>query len=157
MIMKRFGLFSLSDKAFALPLARLVKIVQGVQLFRLPRLPFECVGVIVHRDLLVPVINPAVLLDNRDVVREFSTTYCVIVSTDVGCLALPADQVRQIVSEDKGQLGPVEGQGGQYMSEAFVYRGSSFNIIDIDYLVLDMLQGFKRATFEPMLRGGIND
>jgi len=69
--------------------------------------------------------------------------YQVLVDSEYGAVALPADSTARIVSEQKGTLladtvkEKVLGTVGK-----FVYRSDEYNVLDINFLAIEMTQGF---------------
>ncbi len=139
--MTRLVLFSLSGKNYALPLEQMVRIGLELRVFSLPRLPFEISGVIVEAGGVVPVLRASILTGvENDVPSGKDSEYSLIARSEYGTIVLPADRVRQIVAVDRGLVAPLE-DSESYSSGTFMYKSSTFNIINIDYLVLDMIQG----------------
>ena len=140
--MKRFVLFSIADKNYALPLEQMVNIREEPLIYCLPRLPAEIAGVMVVSRTLIPVLQPWVLVEDGTADEPRGFSYYLIVSCECGDIAIPADQVKQIVAENRGLVEPPSAQQERLLSGTFFYRDSTFIIINVDYLVLDMIQGF---------------
>ncbi len=138
--MKRFVLFSLGNKEFALPLERMVRIFQKPVWYRLPKMPLAVSGVTVVSDELVPVLRADFAVGHDVPGNTGESPYCLIVNSECGSVALPVDQVKQIVALDKGVLEDIGAPLNRSQTQVFLYEDSSYIVLDIDYLVLDMLQ-----------------
>lgn len=136
--MTRFGLFRFATADYALPLLQLRKIVHQGRGYRLPLLPAAVSEVLVERDLLVPLLNPpsAAGID-LTVIRN--AAYKVLVDSEAGVVAFPADATCGIVAEQKGEVsaGPESAAGTKGI---FKYQGQEYQILDIDFLALRVAQ-----------------
>ncbi len=148
--MKRVVLFTLAGKNFALHLEQMVHIGQDMALFRLPRLPHEIAGVVVMAETLIPVLHAGVLVGHEEGGAEssYKYSYSLVIDSEYGNICLPADTVWQIVAVDKGGMSPAGEEMEHWNAGTFVYRNSTFHIVNIDYLVLDMIQGLGRKATE---------
>ncbi len=146
--MKRFGLFCCHSLSFALPLEQLDKIVQGVPLFRLPRLQPCIAAVLVDNEEIVPVLHPDCLGSTCSSEGHGAYPYYVLVLSDSGRFALPASQVHRIVSEVRGRYEPCPDNEDPGITGMFTQGDRRFDILNIEYLVLAMTQGFRRSSSE---------
>ena len=141
--MKRLGLFQSRSLNFAIPLLQIQKIVQGLKGFLLPRLPEAVFAVIVDDKHLVPVLDLGQVMGTGGCADLTDQAYQVFIETDYGPVVLPADLTGQIVAEKKGHVTVVTvkdkcpGVVGK-----FIYQSEEYNILDIDYLAIEMTQGF---------------
>ena len=138
--MSRFGLFDVESVGFAIPLPQIEKILQGAELFQLPRLPGAVIAVLVVAEQLIPLLDPGPLLGVGPQPQD-SQGYQVLVDSDYGLVALMADSSGRIVPEQKGQIVPLsteERAGG--IAGQYVYQDKKYKILDINFLAIEMTQ-----------------
>lgn len=142
--MKRLGLFQIGEIRFAVLLSQILKILQDTTGYWLPHLPRAVSAVLVDNDQLVPVLNlEQLLLGKGDQSGSPISGYQVLVGTELGTVALPADFVGQIVSEQKGQKLPIAAQEEAVGTVAkFIYQDEEYRILEINLLALEVNRGF---------------
>lgn len=136
--MSRFGLFSIAGLNYAVPLPRLLRIDQQARCFRLPKLPQGVAFILVDGARLIPLLS----------LQQFSGTgagnsaaeYVVLVESEYGTVALPADETRGIVAEQKGQIRYLAESDAAAKAGEFNYRQNTFILLDIDYLTKSLTQ-----------------
>ncbi len=138
--MKRLGLFHAGCFAYAVPLEQVEKILQGATLFKLPRLPETVAEVLVDAGQMIPLFNFVKMFGDLALQKQNESICQVFVSTEYGVVALPANMAGQIVAISKGRefqsADNVIGGVGK-----FIYQNEEYNILDINYLALEMTQG----------------
>ena len=136
--MTRFGLFRFATADYALPLLQLRKIVHQWRGYRLPLLPATVSEVLVEGDRLVPLVNlPGVARADLPMIRN--AAYKVLVDSEAGVVAFPADVTCGIVAEQKGEVSAdAEEEAGT--NGIFKYQGQEYHILDIDFLALRVAQ-----------------
>ena len=143
--MKRFGLFRTGSLGYAVPIEQLRKILQGATTYRLPRLPEPVGAVLVDGGELVPLLNLQGLMAGASVLPDcLPSGYQVLVDSEYGPVALPAEATGRIVPEQKGELAAVAEELDSWVSGEFQYRDEKYKILDIDFLAIEMTQGFWR-------------
>ena len=129
--MNRFGLFRSQQTYFAIPLARLRKILQGQKVFWLPRLPDAVSGVLVDAGEIIPVVDLVkVISDTASAAPQF----LVLVEAECGCLAIPVDVNCGIVAEYKGSVVAPAEDSTNWLTGQFLFQDNNYQIIDIDFL-----------------------
>ena len=137
--MSRIGLFRDHGVAFAIPLPRLLKVISGERCYLLPRLPRAVAGVVVWDKQLIPQLDVGRLLDcSAEVVGQ--AVYQVLVASECGILALSADQTCGIVAESAGVLESTTEKVIPGIAGEFHFRGTVFQVLDIDSLAIDLIQ-----------------
>lgn len=140
--MKRFGLFRVGELGFAIPLSQIQKILQGSKGYRLPRLPGAVSAVLVDDGQLIPLFDLGQRLGDGTPLEQSMQGYQVLVESEYGTVALPADLTGRIVTEQKGQLVAVAAEEKDYGTVGqFVYQDEEYIILDIDFLAIEMTQG----------------
>lgn len=138
--MSRLGLFNVGTVGFAIPFPQIEKILQGVPLYRLPRLPGAIVAVLVVDEQLVPLIDIGSLLGGG-LESSAERGYQLLLKTDCGMVAIAAESCGRIVAQQKGQIVAQDvkektaGITGQ-----FIYQNDNYKILDIDFLAIEMTQ-----------------
>ncbi len=141
--MNRYGLFQLGELKFAISLVQMQKILQDSKGYPLPRLPGAVSAVLVDNGLLIPILDLGQILGAGEPQMLAAQGYQVLVESEYGTVALPADLTGRIVAAGKGVLSETT-EKEKYLGIVgkFVYQGDQFNILDIDFLAIEMTQGF---------------
>jgi len=130
--MSRFGLFHYRGIDFAIPLEKLRRILHDQRVFLLPRLPEAVFGVLVDNGRLFPVLDLfLVTAGERGTTRS---EYMVLLESEYGVLAIPADQTCGVVSEPKGTAVPADEGAASWLIGHFLLLDKRFQILDIDIL-----------------------
>lgn len=142
--MKRFGLFRSGTLNYALSLLQLKKILQGSASYKLPRLPGAISAVLVEDHQLIPLLDLGWILNESFQQENTQPGYQVLVASEYGTVALPADLTGRIVAEQKGCLadGMTTEEKEFGMLGTFVYQNIEYKILDINFLAIEMTQGF---------------
>ncbi|MDX2479544.1 MAG: chemotaxis protein CheW [Desulfuromusa sp.] len=141
--MRRFGLFKIGKLGFAIPLLQIQKILQGSKSYLLPRLPGAVSAVLVDDGQLIPLLNVGQILGEGSQWEQPGQSYQVFVESEHGTVALPADLTGRIVAEQKGTLSTMTAKEKDFGTLGkFVYHGEEYNILDINFLAIEMTQGF---------------
>ncbi len=140
--MGRFGLFQLGELNYSLPLPQIKKIRQGAALFALPRLPEGVVAVLVDDGQLIPLLDLNMLTEAPAGLADAGSGYQILVDSEYGTVALPARLTGKIVTEGKGELLAAKESQPAWIAGEFVYQGTKYMIIDINFLAVEMTQNF---------------
>lgn len=139
----RYGLFRVGILNYAIALQQIQKILQGSKGYTLPRLPGAVSAVIVDAAELIPLLDLGRMLGENNQKELTSQPYQILVDSEYGTVALPADSIARIVSEKKGALLKSPSKERIWGSVAkFVYLSEEYNILDINFLAIEMTQGF---------------
>ncbi|MCD6582356.1 MAG: chemotaxis protein CheW [Desulfuromusa sp.] len=140
--MKRFGLFRVGELGFAIPLAQIQKILQDSRGYRLPRLPGAVSAVLVDDGQLIPWFDLEQMLGEGTPLEQPMQGYQVLVESEYGTVALPADLTGRIVTEQKGQLVSMAVEEKDFGAIGkFIYQSEEYIILDINFLAIVMTQG----------------
>lgn len=144
--MKRFALFRVGELSFAISLLQIQKILQGSKGYMLPRFPEAVSAVLVDAGQLVPLLDLEQMLGGGAQREQSMQGYQVLVESEYGTVALPADLTGQIVTEQKGKLLTIaEKEKNIGTVGKFIYQGEEYSILDINFLAIEMTQGFWRS------------
>ncbi len=138
--MNRLGLFRVDGIHYAVPLPRLVRIVQQPRCFPLPRLPRGVDAVLVENERLVPLLNLPMFMDIEAV--QGQPEYVVFADSEYGTIALPALETCGIVAKQKGRAIYMAGEHASIRAGEFDYLQNRFTILDIDCLTMRLTQAF---------------
>ena len=144
--MMRYGLFRIGTLKYAISLLQIQKILQGSKGYILPRLPGGVSAVLIDDGELVPLLDLGRML-GVDPQRELAKqSYQVLVDSEYGTVALPADLTGRIVTEQKGTLPKVTAKEKDFGTVGkFVYQCEEYNVLDINFLAIEMTQGFGQS------------
>lgn len=141
--MKRFGLFRVANFGFAIPLLQIQRILQNSKSYKLPRLPGAVSAVLVDAGQLVPLLDLEQFFGEGKPQERPLPSCQVLVESDYGTVALSADLTGRIVSAQKGEELPLAAKEKDFgIVDKFVYQSEEYNILDINYLAIEMTQGF---------------
>ncbi len=101
--MNRYGLFQSGGLNYAIPLLQIRKIVQGGTTYSLPRLPQSVPAVLVDAGELIPLLSLNLLREADGKLEHVQSGYLVLVESEYGAVALPAELNGKIVAEKKEQ------------------------------------------------------
>jgi chemotaxis signal transduction protein len=135
--MSRYGLFCSAEIAYAIPLGRLQRVLSGQHCYLLPKLPRAVAGVFIWDGLIIPLLALAQLFhDSPQIVTQGA--YQVLIASEYGILALPAEQTCGIVAEQQGVLVAATEKTTPGIAGEFQFQGRVFQILDIDSLAIDL-------------------
>lgn len=137
--MIRYGLFQYGLLGYAVPLQRMRKIVHQCAGYRLPRLPAAVAEVLIDDGQLVPLLSLPNLANSEELSPR-AVEYKVLLESEAGLVAFPAEMTCGIVTERKGELLDAEGEQISGVTGIFKYQGKKFKILDIDLLAIGMTQ-----------------
>jgi len=132
----KVALFTLGGRRYALPVAAISHILPMQPVFNLPLLRPDFSGVIVNRGEIVPVLD-AKRCPGRSDLSEYSVPGLLVVfSAEIGCIALPADKVVQMVDYNSGKLcvAPPECRYDG-VKEFFLLHEQEYPLLDVDALL----------------------
>lgn len=135
----RLGLFSLQGNGYAVSLARLLRVVEAGCVYPLPLVPPGVAGMLIQGRELVPLFDSGWLIAVAPAAPPV-VRYQVVVASEYGSMALPADTTLGIVAESRGNRQPeVESRSG-FLSESFCYQGVSYRVVNIDALAVSLIR-----------------
>ncbi len=141
--MSRFGLFWIEGFGFAIALEQIKKILQNSKVYKLPHLPGTVSAVLVDAGQLIPLLDLSQLVGAGPQLGQVTQGYQVLVESEYGTVALPADLTGKIVAQQKGELSAFVEQGANFGAVGkFIYQSEEYNILDINILAIEMTQGF---------------
>lgn len=140
--MNKVGIFHFCDFAFAVPLEQIKKILQNAKQYNLPCLPSVASCVLVDDNSLVPLFDSVNVYGVNSSQFEVDSGYQVLVSTEYGVVALPANLAGKIVATSKGEILELTADTDVFGAVGkFLYDNDEYNILDINYLAIEMTHG----------------
>ena len=141
--MSRFGLFQIGGFRFAVALEQIKKILQNSKTYKLPHLPGAVTAVLVDAGQLIPLFDLSQMVGAEGQLKPVTSGYQILVESEYGPVALSADLTGKIVTETKGELSvTVEQEMDFGVAGKFIYQNEEYNLLDIDFLAIEMTQGF---------------
>lgn len=141
--MKRFGLFQLGRLNYAIALLQLQKITQDAVTYSLPRLPLSVSAVIIDDGKLIPLLNLDLFFGALIQTESTAAGYQVVVESEYGSVALPADLNGKIVAEKRGTLTTASPADDAWVVGGFIFQNIDYKILDINFLAIEMTQNFR--------------
>jgi chemotaxis signal transduction protein len=139
----RYVIFQGGSLNYAISLQQIQKILQGSLGYILPRLPGAVSAVIVDDGKLIPLLDLGRMFGEKHQEVLASQNYQVLVNSEYGTVALSADSTPRIISEQKGTLSKGNANERIWGTVAkFVYLSEEYNVLDINFLAIEMTQGF---------------
>lgn len=135
--MDRYGLFRLSGAGYAVPLERLLRIEQSDQVIWLPLMPDEMAGMLMSRDQPVPLLASGWLPGAATEVG-LDVPYKVLIATEYGPVALPADVTIGIVSPGRGTWVETDPETAYFQPASFCYRGREYPVLNVDMFIVSL-------------------
>lgn len=142
--MNRYGLFQSGGLNYAIPLLQIRKIVQGGTTYSLPRLPQSVPAVLVDAGELIPLLSLNLLREADGKLEHVQSGYLVLVESEYGAVALPAELNGKIVAEKKGTRTVGSESREAWVSGEFTFQNKQYKILDINFLAIEMTQNFWR-------------
>jgi chemotaxis signal transduction protein len=140
--MKRFGLFQLGRLNYAIALLHLRKIVQDASPYPLPRLPLSVSAVLIDGGNLIPLLNLELFFGAEAQTETKTSGYQVMVESEYGTVALPADLNGRIVTEKRGAIINESNSTEAWVVGEFNFQNIDYKILDINFLAIEITQNF---------------
>ncbi len=133
---RKLGLFRLGSCGYAVPLNCLLRVVDsGYSLF-LPLVPDGMAGIFVLDDEIFPLLDSG-WLPGVASGRGLDADFKVLISSDYGPVALPAEMTIGIVAENRCELIPSAGEP-VFFPESVSYRDKSYQVLNVDQLIMSL-------------------
>lgn len=134
---ERLGLFRLKDSGFAVPLERLLRVVEPGPGMPLPLSPLNMAGMLVLGDEIIPLLDSA-WLPEVEAGQGLDARFKVLITTEYGPVALPADATVGIVAAGRGENVPGDQELEYFRPECFCYRGSRYQVLNVDKFIMSL-------------------
>ncbi len=136
---ERLGLFRLAGCGYAVPLERMLRVVDHYRLEQLPLCPEPMAGMLILDSEIVPLLGTSWLLTTASG-SIGDATFAVLIATEYGTLALPADATVGIVAVGRGGWAEGEDQVDYFQAKSFSYRGSQYPVLNVDQFVMSLIR-----------------
>jgi len=137
-MLNRLSLFRLAGLGFALPLVVLRRVVRVPAIYPIPLAGSWLPGVFLDEGDLVPVLDLQRWLSGGN--HDGNAPYHAICMTELGPLALPAEQTDGIVDEAGGTWREIMKEPADDIPEqVFDFRDNAYKLVDVNELVRTLL------------------
>ncbi|WP_020675604.1 chemotaxis protein CheW [Geopsychrobacter electrodiphilus] len=137
-MIEKFGLFSLAERGYAVPLVRLLRVLDSPRSEFIPLIPQEMAGMVVVDDEIIPLVESA-LFPGVPAGKALAAEFKVLVATEYGTVALPAEGTIGVVAADRCVLGAAERFAG-FLPEAINYRRKEYLVLDVDAFTMSLIR-----------------
>jgi chemotaxis signal transduction protein len=138
-MIRKLGLFRLADSGYAVPLSRLLRVVDCGYCAPLPLIPEGMAGMLVLDDEVVPLLDsdwlPGVAAD-----MGLSADFKVLIATEYGPVALPADATVGIVAESRCELVTPEQETADFFSDSVSYHDNRYHLLSTDLFITSLIR-----------------
>lgn len=138
--MSRFGLFRTGQLDYAISLLQIQKINQDSKAYILPCLPRAVAAVLVDNDQLIPLLNLGCLFGGVEHSTKQSSGYQILVESEYGVVAIPAELSGKIVTDKQAILSTETGSKEAWIIGELSYQNKKYKILDINFLAIEMTQ-----------------
>lgn len=135
----RMGLFKIAGQGYAVPLNRLLRVIEGGQVETLPLIPQTMSGILVLDTEIIPVLDSG-WLPNVESGLGLKAKFKVLIATEYGAVALPADTTVGIVAESRGRLIDSNCEIIEYLKQSFCYRENNYQVMNVDAFMMSLIR-----------------
>ncbi|MCF6177994.1 MAG: chemotaxis protein CheW [Geopsychrobacter sp.] len=133
----KIGLFHLQGRGYAVPLGHLLRVVDNGYVAPLPLLPAGVAGMLVLENQIIPLLDSD-WLSGVPAGWGLRAEFKVLVATEYGSVALPADQTVGIVAESRClQIDSVPRAG--FMATDLGYCGKRYQVLNLDLFNMSLV------------------
>ena len=133
---RKLGLFRLGDSGYAVSLNCLLRVVDSGYARFLPLAPDGMAGIFVLDDVIFPLLDSG-WLPGVASGKGVGAGFKVLVSSDYGPVALPADITIGIIAENRCEL-ILSVDGADFFPESVSYRDKSYQVLNVDQLLMSL-------------------
>lgn len=135
----KIGLFRLGDYGFAVPLNRLLRVVDCGCFAPLPLIPVGMAGVLILDGALIPLLDSA-WLPGVAAGKGLTADFKVLIATEYGPVALPADTTVGIVAGNRCQpVAPVQ-ETADFFPDSVSYRDRRYLVLNVDVFMMSLIR-----------------
>ncbi len=136
---RKLGLFRLADCGYAVPLDRLLRVVDRGFCTTLPLIPDGMAGMLVLDDEIIPLLDsnwlPGVVVG-----KGLSAGFKVLIATEYGPVALPADTTVGIVAENRCERIVSGQETADFFPDSVNYRDNHYQVLNADIFMLSLIR-----------------
>jgi chemotaxis signal transduction protein len=137
-VIRKVGLFRIGNSGFAVPLERLLRIVSDGFSSALPLIPEGMAGILVLDNEIIPVCDSnrlsAVASGNG-----LNAAYKILIVTEYGTVALPADMTVGIVAENRCERVASSQEDG-VSPGSIRFRDNLYQVLHIDTFMMKLIR-----------------
>ncbi len=136
---RKFGLFRLASCGYAVPLDRLLRVADCGFCATLPLIPDGMAGMLVLDGEIIPLLDSN-WLPGVEVGQGLSSGFKVLVMTEYGPLALPADLTVGIVAENRCERVSSAQEKPTFFSDSISYRDNCYQVLNADLFIMSLIR-----------------
>lgn len=148
----KLGLFCLGNYGYAIPLKSLLRVVDGGLSVPLPLVPDAMAGMLVLDGQIIPLLDSN-WLPGVEAGRGLSASFKVIITTEYGSVALPADATIGIAAEDRCERVTSGQECTSFFTESISYRDNLYQMLNTDPFIMNLIR--PDLLGHTLVRGGI--
>ena len=136
---RKLGLFRLANYGYAVPLERLLRVVECGFCATLPLAPDGMAGMLVFDEEIIPLLDSN-WLPGVDDGKGLNAGFKVLIATEYGPVALPADTPVGIVAESRCERVASEQEAAGFFPDSVHYRDNCYRVLNTDVFMLSLIR-----------------
>ncbi len=136
---RRLGLFRLENCGYAVPLDRILRVIDCGFCTTLPLVSDRMAGMLILDDEVIPVLDSN-WLSGVTTGQGLSADFKILITTEVGTVALPADMTVGIVAENRYEHVASEQETTDFFLESICYRSNRYRVLNVDVFMLSLIR-----------------
>jgi len=134
----KLGLFRLADAGYAVPIRYLLRVLEKTRPYFLPLIPQGLAGMLVVDGEIVPLVDSC-WLPEVSAGKSLAAEFKVLVATEYGTVALPADLTVGVVAVERCGLVRIDEVPG-FLPEAVSYRQNNYLVLNVDAFTMGLIR-----------------
>ncbi len=136
---RKLGLFRLENCGYAVPLDRILRVVDCGFCTTLPLISDRMAGMLVLDDEVIPVLDSN-WLSGVAAGQGLNAGFKILLTTEVGTVALPADMTVGLVAENRYEHVTSEQETTKFFPESISYRNNRYRVLNVDVFMLSLIR-----------------
>jgi chemotaxis signal transduction protein len=136
---RKLGLFRLGSFGYAVPLDRILRVVDCGFCTILPLISDRMAGMLVLDDEVIPVLDSN-WLSGVAAGHGLSADFKILITTEVGTVALPADMTVGIVAENRYEQVATDQEPTEFFPESICYRNNRYRVLNVDVFMHSLIR-----------------
>ena len=130
----RLALFEISKSSYYVSLDKVLHVLTGPHIFKLPLLRGCFAGGLIYQGQVVPLLTGGPLDENEDNVNV-QPGFVLVCEAEFGLIGVPADKIVRITKIDEIDSEDIAGSASQY--ETCKIDGCDYHLLDLNRIVED--------------------
>ncbi len=133
---EKFVVFFLNDRCYGISARIVIEVSRPLDVAVLPRSPEWLAGISNLRGEVIPVLNPAKILNDAAVKHSGATKFIVLRAKSFDSpIALPVDRLKEIVAFDETEFKPAAQKDRAFVFAAVAYQTTILHLIDAEEML----------------------